>query len=408
MFRKLTNVCKPTFKRVMSTAQGAEPSLITEINKNGLLQITLNRPKAYNSLDLPICVEMNKLLSETINVKDTDVGAFLLKGAGEKAFCAGGDVKSLWMELTKSEKQDEIGIGKPGQLHTDFFRVEYMMNHMLAESEVPQVSFWDGVVMGGGVGISIFGEFRVATERALFAMPETAIGLFPDVGGSSWLPHLKIDGAGAYIGMTGVRLNPADLVHTDIATHFITSDKLKDVEDALKTLNIPRDPATSRKAVKDILDAVQIGCVRPSSGDSSLVKYAEAITRCFGKEAATSVENIIAKLEAETIEKEWAEKTLKTLKKMSPTSLKLTLEQLNLGKSLDLKGCLRMEYRMVQSCMRHKDFREGVRATLIEKDGKPQWNPATLEEVKDEHIQEYFAPLEEEEWEWSPMAKKQQ
>lgn len=162
--------------RFMSTTQAAELPLLSEKSNGGLLQIVLNRPKALNALTLDMCQSMNKLLTGTINVPDTTVGAFLVKGAGGKAFCAGGDVKSIWQDLTdlsKATEKVEIGTGKPGVLHTDFFRDEYIMNYMLAESLVPQVSIWDGFVMGGGVGISIFGEFRIATEKAVFAMPET-------------------------------------------------------------------------------------------------------------------------------------------------------------------------------------------------------------------------------------------
>ena len=157
----------------------AEASLLTEKSQGGLLQIVLNRPKALNALTLEMCQSMNKLLVGTINVPNTTVGAFLVKGAGGKAFCAGGDVKSIWQELTTlgsdSNSTTVIGTGKPGNLHTDFFRDEYIMNYQLAESLVPQVSIWDGFVMGGGVGFSIFGEFRIATERAVFAMPETGV-----------------------------------------------------------------------------------------------------------------------------------------------------------------------------------------------------------------------------------------
>jgi enoyl-CoA hydratase/carnithine racemase len=166
-----------TFRYMSSAATapvaGTELPLISEKTNGGLLQIVLNRPKALNALNLEMCQMMNKLLTEKINVPDTTVGAYLVKGAGGKAFCAGGDVKSIWQELTSLPPGTSVGTGKPGYLHTDFFREEYLMNYRLAESLVPQVSIWDGFVMGGGVGISIFGEFRVATEKAVFAMPET-------------------------------------------------------------------------------------------------------------------------------------------------------------------------------------------------------------------------------------------
>lgn len=180
MIRRLPiGSAKSVTSRLMSTTQVAatEAPLLVNQSKGGLLHITLNRPKALNALDLDMVKGMNKLLTDTINVSETKVGAFLVKGAGAKAFCAGGDVKSIWQELAKLRadpvKSGDIGTGKPGYLHTDFFRDEYIMNYMLGESLVPQVSIWDGFVMGGGVGVSIFGEFRVATEKAVFAMPET-------------------------------------------------------------------------------------------------------------------------------------------------------------------------------------------------------------------------------------------
>lgn len=188
--------------RAFSTMESA----IKVTQKSKLLVLELNRPKALNALSLEMCEQIKSLMLEKVNVPNTEVGAFLMKGAGGKAFCAGGDVKAIWQELqtagTESPKPlplAVVGSGKPGYAHTDFFRQEYIMNYLLGTSLAPQVSFWDGIVMGGGVGVSVLGEFRVATEKSLFAMPETAIGLFPDVGSSAWLPHLP-DGYGAFIG----------------------------------------------------------------------------------------------------------------------------------------------------------------------------------------------------------------
>jgi enoyl-CoA hydratase/carnithine racemase len=197
--------------RLLSTT--ASESAIRIAQRNRLLVLELNRPKALNALSLDMCAEIKTLLREKINVPTPEIGAFVMKGAGGKAFCAGGDVKAIWQEL---QTANPIGTGKPGLLHNDFFRQEYIMNYLLGTSLAPQVSFWDGIVMGGGVGVSVLGEFRVATEKSLFAMPETAIGLFPDVGSSAWLPHLP-EGYGAYIGRLFVHLYMCKLViHTYI------------------------------------------------------------------------------------------------------------------------------------------------------------------------------------------------
>jgi enoyl-CoA hydratase/carnithine racemase len=376
---------------MMSTA---EPAILVEQRKN-LLVVELNRPKALNSLTTEMCKDMRQLLTTKINPpasagvrKEDAVGAFIMKGRGGKAFCAGGDVKTIWQGLMTS----------PDYEADKFFRTEYYMNYLLGTSNAPQVSIWDGIVMGGGVGISIFGEFRVATEKAMFAMPETAIGLFPDVGSSAWLPHLQ-NGYGAYIGLSGCRLLPADLVHTNIATHFIQSEKLADLERDIEA-NLPIDPAESRKYIKDLLDRYQsISQNKPDPATSHIAKHKDAIQRIFGEEV-TSIEQIFsllsteaAKTDAESATAAWASKTLSTLQKMSPTSLKITLAQLQRGRSLDLPECLKMEFRMMMQCMANNDFKEGIRAVLVDKDNAPRWSPASMDSVSADLVESYFQPL---------------
>lgn len=199
----------------MSSASGNDSPVLTE-QRGRLLIADMNRPKALNSLTPEMCEIMNGILrkinaGEALNENNDKVGAFIVRGKGSKAFCAGGDVKTIWQGLQSGNKDFD---------YSHFFRVEYVMNNLLGSSLIPQISFWDGIVMGGGVGLSIFGEYRIATEKALLAMPETAIGLFPDVGGSAWLPHLD-EGLGNYLGLTGARLGPNDLLHAKIATHFV-------------------------------------------------------------------------------------------------------------------------------------------------------------------------------------------
>jgi enoyl-CoA hydratase/carnithine racemase len=193
-----------------STETGSELSLLWR--KHGRVAIAhLNRPKVLNSLSIDVCKEMNGHLIEWKRATTHDVTAFILKSTSEKAFCAGGDVKAIWTAAEARRGSADLGTGNPGSLETDFFREEYTMNYLLGTSPIPQVSLWNGIVMGGGVGISIFGNFRVATEKALFAMPETTIGLVPDVGGSFWLPHIQPAGAGLYVGLSGCRLGKIDV-----------------------------------------------------------------------------------------------------------------------------------------------------------------------------------------------------
>lgn len=395
---------------------------------------------------------MVKVIRKTltdINNKETNktVGAFLMKGTGGRAFCAGGDVKSIWQELTNLvaiDKLRDLGTGKPGRLHTDFFREEYKMNHLLGNSLIPQVSIWDGIVMGGGVGISVLGEFRVASEKCMFAMPETAIGLFPDVGSSAWIPHISInrdsiasalgeavaatihddDGVGLLLGLTGCRLNAMDLLQTGIATHLVHSHRLPELEDALAELDMSiEEPADSRKRIRKILndfcysrvgrgelyvakaDAEEGSSPRATAtsfAPSMIVQRAASISRCFGSKAS-SVEEVVERLEGLSKEEgsggggEWAKGMLVTMGKMSPTSLKITFEQIRRGRNLpNLQSCLKMEFRMVMACMRSHDFREGIRAVLVDKDeAGPSWNPSSLKEVSSEAVEEYFAPLED-------------
>lgn len=323
-----------------------------------------------------------------------EIGVFIVKGVGGKAFCAGGDVKSIWQDIQNVKNAGEekvIGTGQPGKLFSDFFRVEYQMNYLLGTSTIPQVSLWNGIVMGGGVGVSVLGEFRIATENTMFAMPETSIGLFPDVGSSGWLPHLK-NGFGLYIGLTGVRLYASDLVYSGIATHYIQGDRLNDLEVQIAS-RATANASETRKELKKLLKSYS-EVAEPDKAKSILQANEVAIKTCF--ENATSIESIFSKLQAESDKgNEWAKTTLDGLKKVSPMSLKLTLAQLLRGKDLDLKNCFEMEFRMVSACMRAPDFYEGVRALLVDRDNKPAWKPASHDQVSTELVDEYFKPLGE-------------
>jgi len=207
-------ISRPQSSSNAASSTSLSSSLSVEQHRN-VLSITLNRPKALNTLTLETCNSMIDLLRDInrgpavtrlVSSEESHVGLFILKGSGSKAFCAGGDVKSIWQELygpsaatAVGSWQDRARLATRGTLATDFFLKEYQMNYMLSRSAVPQLSLWDGIVMGGGVGISIYGDFRVATEKTVFAMPETAIGLIPDIGGGWWLPRLA-NGVGLYLG----------------------------------------------------------------------------------------------------------------------------------------------------------------------------------------------------------------
>lgn len=365
--------------------------------RGAIISCTLNRPKALNSLNPEICGGMQAVLAETRS-SSSKPAAIVVKGAG-KAFCAGGDVKAIWEELASGDiPEEKIGQGTPGYLHTDFFREEYMMNYMIGVSAVPQVSLWDGFVMGGGVGISVLGKYRVATEKSMFAMPETAIGLFPDVGSSYWLPHLA-NGVGYYVGLTGVRLFAKDLLDIGVATHFVKSDKLEALEEDLAQNGDVEGTLTSYQ--EDSLTAADENFEGKSVLGES--KHGAFIRKCFDPSNVDNIGDVMNKLkDLEGNGGEggaWARDTLALLDKMSPTSVAVTFQQLREGTALKkklvgddasrLQACLQMEYRLAQRCMSAPDFREGIRALLVDKDHSPQWAPQAS-------VGSFFAPLRHE------------
>jgi len=341
-----------------------EADILFEV-RGGLGVVTLNRPKALNALTLEMCTAFDRQLAAWAG--DPAVRAVVVEGRGERAFCAGGDVRAVWRA------------GKDGEpLTADFFRVEYRLNRRIKTFAKPYIALIDGVTMGGGVGISVHGPFRVASERTLFAMPETSIGLFPDVGGSYFLPRLA-DSLGMYLALTGARLKAADALYAGVATHYVASARLGALLDALQAALAAAGP------VEEVLASFA-----DDPGPAPLAAHGETIARCF---KGDSFEAILNSLAAES--GEWAAQTLATLAACSPTSLKVTFEQIRRGAKLDFDAAMIMEYRLSQAFMGGHDFYEGIRATLIDKDNAPRWRPASLDEVTPAMVAAHFAPLGE-------------
>ncbi|XP_009465213.1 PREDICTED: 3-hydroxyisobutyryl-CoA hydrolase, mitochondrial [Nipponia nippon] len=337
--------------------------------KGGAGIITLNRPKVLNALSF----SMIQQIYPQIKTWEQDPETFLIiiKGTGGKAFCAGGDIRAI------------ADAGKVGdRLAEDFFREEYILNNATGTCKKPYVALIDGITMGGGVGLSVHGHFRVATEKTLFAMPETSIGLFPDVGGGYFLPRLS-GKLGYYLGLTGFRLRGRDVLKAGIATHFVESEKLPALEKDLIALKSP-----SMENIADLLNSYQVKSKVDQEKEFVLDEHMEKINSLF---SANSMEEIVQKLKQDG--SPFAMKQLETINKMSPTSLKMTLRQLREGASMSLQDVFTMEYRLSQACMRGHDFYEGVRAVLIDKDQSPRWKPAALEEVSDEFVDNCFKPL---------------
>ena len=331
--------------------------------------ITLNRPKALNALDHAMCLAIDAALKAWAT--DDKVAAVLIRGAGDRAFCAGGDVRAVREDGLAWKR----GAGD-GALTRDFFRDEYRMNRRIATFPKPYIALIDGITMGGGVGLSVHGRYRVATERTLIAMPETAIGLFPDVGASYILPRLAGE-IGTYLALTGGRIKAADALALGIATHSIASTSIPDL---IAALVVSVSHANVVPAIEDVL-ARYAG----AAGETELMKQRPTIDRCFGFD---QVEGILAALNDDG--GLFAAETAATLRTMSPTSLKLTMKEMRLGRALDLESCLRMEYRLTQSVAAGRDFYEGVRAVLVDKDNAAKWHPANLDAVDDSLVDSHF------------------
>jgi len=352
----------------MSSA--ADEEILFHVKKNCGF-ITLNRPKALNALNLNMVRRMQTNMESWES--DPSVGLVVIRGAGQKAFCAGGDIRAV---------TDAGKVGDP--LAQNFFKEEYILNHKIGTYSKPYVALIDGITMGGGVGLSVHGMFRVATEKSMFAMPETAIGLFPDVGGGHFLPQLE-GKLGVFLALTGVRLRGRDIAKIGIATHFVESTKLDDLELRLTSLS----STAGKDEVAAVLDEFQDQSPLDSDKEFALHSHMEKINRLFCGE---TVEEIFAALEGDG--SDWANKQLQTLNKMSPTSMKITLRLLLEGKGRSLAEDLQVEYRLSQRCVEDKDFYEGVRAVLIDKDHSPQWNPGHINAVTNSKVDWYFSPLD--------------
>ncbi|XP_036966241.1 3-hydroxyisobutyryl-CoA hydrolase, mitochondrial [Acanthopagrus latus] len=365
---RLRSICR--LQRIqghMMSSQVEPEVLLEKVGNAGV--ITINRPKVLNALNLTMIRQIYPQLKKWENDKETDV--VIIKGAGGKAFCAGGDIRAV------------TEAGKVGDsLAEDFFREEYVLNNAIGACRKPYIALIDGITMGGGVGLSVHGRFRVATEKTLFAMPETAIGLFPDVGGGYFLPRLR-GKLGLFLALTGFRLRGRDVQRAGVATHFVESKKIPDLEKELVDLKSP-----SAEDVSKVLDSFQNQSSLDSEKPFVLEKHISDIDRLF---SSSSVEGIVQNLKADG--SEFANKQAETLSKMSPTSLKITYRQLKEGATLSLADVLVMEYRLSQACMRGCDFYEGVRAVLVDKDQSPKWSPSTLEEVSDQMVDQCFSSL---------------
>lgn len=332
--------------------------------------ITLNRPDALNALTWDMCKQMRARLIDW--ERSPQVKAVLVRGAGEKAFCAGGDIRWLYDNAKKDVAHA-----------CEFFREEYRLNALIHHYAKPYVALIDGIVMGGGVGISVHGDFRIVGDRTLFAMPETGIGMFPDVGGGYFLPRLH-DGLGLYYALTGARAKAADCMAAGVATHYAPSDQMPSLIRELIGMPLGGHP---HAAIEAVLDGYA-----GDPGEAHVNAIRPALKRIFTGHDTFDAFYAALKADGHDV----AGDMLRILARMSPTALKLTFEQLKRGAGLDFDETMKMEFRIVRRVMETHDFYEGVRALIIDKDKNPRWSPASVEGVDDAAIAAYFAPLEKE------------
>lgn len=347
----------------------SEPEVLCRI-EGRVGRITLNRPQALHALTTNMC----RLMTEALLAWQDDpaVELVMFDHSGERGFCAGGDIRML----------ADSGAGD-GKLAREFFFIEYRLNELLFRYPKPTLAIMDGVTMGGGVGLAQPCRYRLATERTTFAMPETGIGLFPDVGGGWYLPRMP-DHLGLWLALTGARIKAADCELLGIATDFVQSGQVADLKAAILA-----DPG----AVETLLTEVEADAGRPP-----IAQHQDEIGRLF---AGDSVEAIVAALAA--TDTDWAREQLKVLAAKSPQTLKVAFRQLRLGAAAkSFADHMAMEYRIGARVVQRHDFLEGVRTVIVDKDNAPKWNPPTLESVGEDLLDGIFAALPSED-EWSPL-----
>ena len=331
-------------------------------NKNAAI-INLNRPQYLNTLNFEMIKEIDAILKDVET--NNSIKMIIFKGEGDKAFCAGGDVKSFYEEKFTDSNT----------LRKNFFYEEYKLNYKIRTFEKPIISLVHGICMGGGVGLAMHGDLVIASENVTFAMPETAIGLFPDVGAGKILSNLEGD-LGLYLALTGKRVKTADLIFLGLANQCVKRSDFEKIEQELSLLENEEDMFSIAKDLSVKTEPVY------------LPKYVNDINNCF---KFNSIEEIIEALRGKN--NEWSKETIDLINKMSPTSLKITLKQIRLAKNMTLSEDLTMEYRMSQGCMNGHDFYEGVRSVLVDKDYRPKWNPSSLKNISDDIIDEHFKSL---------------
>ena len=353
-----------------STASSLDTHVQSEV-RNHIGHLTLNRPSGLNALTLDMVRSLQAQLDAW--AADPQVHAVVLRGAGEKGFCAGGDIRSLHESFKNGDT-----------LHQDFFVEEYALDICIHHYRKPVLALMDGFTLGGGMGLAQGADLRVVTERSRLAMPETGIGYFPDVGGSYFLPRIPGE-LGIYLGVSGVQIQAADALYCGLANWYLDSSKLSTLDERLDHL------AWSQHPLKDLQGLLaKLGVQHLAN--PPLATLRPAIDHFF---ALADLPSMIEQLRQVTVANshEWAAKTADLLESRSPLAMAVTLEMLRRGRHLGLEACFAMELHLDRQWFEHGDLIEGVRALLIDKDKQPKWNPATLAELKPARVAQFFEGL---------------
>ena len=350
----------------------SEGEILATIDR-GVATVTLNRPASLNALTLGMLEALSAWLDEW--ERDERVRLVVLRGAGGKAFCAGGDIRELRALFVE-------GAG----IHDHFFEVEYSLDHRIHAYPKPVVAVMDGIAMGGGMGLAQGATLRIAGPRTRIAMPETLIGFFPDVGGT-WFLSRAPGQVGLYLGLVGVTVGGADSLYAGLVDACFSPEAIALLDEELPRVARARDPR------KEIIALGRRRASEPPPGELAALR--PAIDRHFGHD---SVAAILASLATETRPEfqPWAIKTLALLEQRSPTLLRVAFEQLRRGRRLTLPDCFRLELNLIHGCFAQRDFVEGIRALIVDKDNTPRWNPPSLPEVTDACVAAFFTPR------WAP------
>lgn len=336
--------------------------LFQDVGNTG--KVLLNRPQALNALTLTMVRELHPALQEW--AKNDKILHVVVEAAGDRAFCAGGDIRALYQWGQENNP-----------ILTQFYLEEYRLDTAIKNFPKPYIAIMDGITMGGGVGISVHGSHRIATEKLAFAMPETSIGLFPDVGGTYFLPRCPGE-IGMYLALTGGRIGAADALYAGIASHYVPSADVMGLVEAL----------THVEDVEPILKTFS-----QDAGESELANTQDWIDESFGH---SSVEEILADLGAfreDEDHAEWARRAARVIRANSPLSQKIAFRQMREGKTLEFEDCMKLEYRLAVRFMAGHDFFEGTRAIIIDKDMSPKWQHSSLVDVSEEEVDRYFEDL---------------